>query len=74
MKKKILITLSIIVAVTLLIYVGLVIYIFNMAKQDTKVKSDAIVVLGEVTISGISCYGVKLPLLRTPCLFPSELA
>jgi len=59
MKKKILITLSIIIAAILLIYVGLVVYIFNMAKQDTQVKSDAIVVLGEGAISGISCYGPR---------------
>jgi len=59
MKKKVLITFSIIVAVILLMYAALVIYIFNMAKQDTKVKSDAIVVLGEGAISGTSCFGPR---------------
>ena len=59
MKKKILITLSIIVAVILLTYAGLVIYVFNMAKHDTPVKSDAIVVLGEAALGGTSCFGPR---------------
>lgn len=59
MKKKILITLSIIVVIILLIYVPLVIYISHMAKQDTKVKSDVIVVLGEGAMGGISCFGPR---------------
>ena len=59
MKKKILITLSIVVAVCLLIYASLVIYVFHMSKQDTKVKSAAILVLGEKAISGTSCFGPR---------------
>ncbi len=59
MKKKILITLSIIVVIILPIYVPLVIYINHMAKQDTKVKSDVIVVLGEAAMGGISCFGLR---------------
>jgi len=59
MKKKILITLSVVVAVFLLIYVSLVIYVSHMSKQDTKVKSAAIVVLGEKAISGTSCFGPR---------------
>jgi uncharacterized SAM-binding protein YcdF (DUF218 family) len=57
--KKILISFSVVFAVLLLIYAALVIYISNKAKQDTKVKSDAIVVLGEGAISGISCFGPR---------------
>ena len=59
MKKKILITISIIIAALLLIYTVLVIYVFSMARQDTKVRSDAIVVLGEQAISGTSCFGPR---------------
>ncbi len=57
MKKKIIITLSVVVAVLLLIYGGLVIYIYHMAKQNNPVKSDAIVVLGEAAMGGTSCFG-----------------
>ncbi|MDE1924917.1 MAG: YdcF family protein [Patescibacteria group bacterium] len=60
MKKIFLITLSTIVAVavfTLIFYAALLAYIANEAEQDTKVKSDAILVLGGEAISGISCYG-----------------
>lgn len=59
MKKKILVTLSIILVALLLIHVSLAIYISNKAKQDTKVRSDAIVVLGEGAISGVSCFGPR---------------
>lgn len=59
MKKKIFITLSIIVLAILLAYAALVIYIGNMAKQDTKVKSDVIVVLGEGAYGGITCFGPR---------------
>ena len=59
MKKKILLTISIIVIVVLLIYAGLVIYVFSMAKQNTPVKSDAIVVLGEAAMGGNSCFGPR---------------
>lgn len=59
MKKKILITVSVIVAVIILSYASLVIYIFNVAKQDKPVKSDAIVVLGEAAVGGTSCFGPR---------------
>ncbi len=59
MKKKILISLSVIIAIFLLVYGGLVIYVYHMASQDTKVKSDAIVVLGEAAMSGTSCFGPR---------------
>jgi uncharacterized SAM-binding protein YcdF (DUF218 family) len=55
--KKFLIILSIIVISFLLIYAALLIYIGYEAKQDTKVKSDVILVLGEGAYGGISCYG-----------------
>jgi uncharacterized SAM-binding protein YcdF (DUF218 family) len=55
-KKKFLIILSIIATSALLIYASLLIYISNKAQQDTKVKSDVILVLGGHAISGISCY------------------
>jgi len=59
MKKKILITLSGVVLVFLLMYASLVVYVFHISKQDTKVKSAAIVVLGEKAISGTSCFGPR---------------
>ncbi len=59
MRKKILTTLSIVVAVFLLAYGALVIYVYQTAKQDTKVKSDAIVVLGEAAMGGTSCFGPR---------------
>jgi uncharacterized SAM-binding protein YcdF (DUF218 family) len=59
MKKKIIIILSVVVAILLLIYASLVIYVFHMSKQDTKVKSAAIVVLGEKAISSTSCFGPR---------------
>ena len=59
MKKKILITLSIVVTVSMLIYASLVMYVLHMSKQDTKVKSAAILVLGEKAISGTSCFGPR---------------
>jgi uncharacterized SAM-binding protein YcdF (DUF218 family) len=59
MKKKILITLSVLVVVFLLLYASLVIYVFHVSKQDTKVRSAAIVVLGEKAISGTSCFGPR---------------
>jgi len=57
--KKFLIILSIIAASVLLLYTTLVIYIGNKAEQDTKVKSDVILVLGEGAYGGISCYGPR---------------
>ncbi len=55
--KKFLIILSIIATFVLLSYAALLIYIGNKAKQDTKVKSDVILVLGEGAYGGTSCYG-----------------
>lgn len=58
--KKFLIVFSIvstIAASALLLYAALLIYISNKAEQDTKVKSDFILVLGGSAIGGISCYG-----------------
>ncbi len=55
--KKSLFILSILVVVALLSYVALVFYVGNVAKQDTKIKSDVIVVLGEGAIGGTSCFG-----------------
>ena len=49
--------LSIIAASVLLLYAAVLIYIGYMAEQDTKVKSDVILVLGGVATSGTSCYG-----------------
>jgi uncharacterized SAM-binding protein YcdF (DUF218 family) len=57
--KKVLTIASIVVAGILLMYVSLILYVFNMAKQDTRVKSAAIVVLGEKAISGTSCFGPR---------------
>lgn len=59
MKKKIIITLSGLIAAFLLLYGALVIYVYHMAKQDTKVKSDAIVVLGEAAMGGTTCFGPR---------------
>lgn len=56
--KKFLIILFIIAAVVVLLYVSLLIYIADKAKQDTKIKSDVIVVLGEEAYGAISCYGL----------------
>jgi len=57
--KKIIVTLSVVAAVFLLIYASLVIYVLHISKQDTKVKSATIVVLGEKAISGTSCFGPR---------------
>ena len=59
MKKKIIIIFSAVIAIALLIYFSLVIYVFHMSERDTKVKSAAIVVLGEKAITGTSCYGPR---------------
>ncbi len=40
-----------------LIYIALIIYIGKEAEQDTKVKSDVILVLGGSAIGGITCVG-----------------
>jgi uncharacterized SAM-binding protein YcdF (DUF218 family) len=55
--KKFLIILSILVASFLLLFVSLLLYIGNQAQQDTKVKSDVILVLGGNVYGGTSCYG-----------------
>jgi len=55
--KKFLIILSTITISILLLYTALLTYIGNMAGQDTKVKSDIILVLGGTAIAGTSCYG-----------------
>src|ERR1700749_1724825 len=55
--KKFLIIFSIIVASFLLLFVILLLYIGHMAGQDTKVKSDVILVLGGNVYGGTSCYG-----------------
>jgi len=72
--RNFLILFSTIVASVLLLYIALLIYIGNKAEQDTKVKSDIILVLGGSAIGGISCYGpicqqgfVPKPRLN-PCL------
>jgi uncharacterized SAM-binding protein YcdF (DUF218 family) len=75
--KKFLILLSIFTAIAmaaLLVYVGLLFYISSKAEQDTKVKSDVILVLGGSAMGGTSCYGpicnkgfVPKPRLN-PCL------
>lgn len=57
--KKILSILSISIFLVLILYITLIIYISQQAKQDTKVKSNAIVVLGERAYGGISCYGPR---------------
>ena len=71
MKKKIIISLSVIIALFLLIYGGLVIYVFHMGHQDTKVKSDAIVVLGEAALGGSSCFGPRCQSGSAPSPHPS---
>lgn len=55
--KKLFIIASIIAGFILLFYAALLLYIGNEAKQDTKVKSDVILVLGEGAYGGTSCYG-----------------
>ncbi len=60
MKKFLFIILLTIVGVAvfvLILYTALLAYITNKAEQDTKVKSEVILVLGGEAISGISCYG-----------------
>lgn len=55
--KKFLLILSIIAMAVVFVYIALLIYIGNKAKQDTKIKSAVILVLGEGANGGISCYG-----------------
>ena len=43
----------------LLMYTSLIIYVSHMSRQGNKVKSAAIVVLGEKAISGTSCFGPR---------------
>jgi hypothetical protein len=54
---NILITTSIIITFALLLDGILLIYIANKSEQDTKVKSDVILVLGGTAIGGLSCPG-----------------
>ncbi|HSW87953.1 MAG TPA: YdcF family protein [Candidatus Saccharimonadales bacterium] len=72
--KIFLIIISISALSALLLYMGLLLYIATKAEQDTKVKSDVILVLGGSAIGGTSCYGpicqhgfVPKP-RRNPCL------
>lgn len=55
--KKIILGIAIVVSCFLLSIVLLLFYINQQAKQDTKVKSDVILVLGGAVTSGTSCYG-----------------
>lgn len=55
--KKILIVLFVVAASSLLLYAALLAYVARMAQKDTKVKSDVILVLGGVAVSGTDCYG-----------------
>lgn len=57
MKKKITVAISVALALFLFTYGALVIYVYHKANQDTKVKSDAIIVLGEAAMGGTSCFG-----------------
>lgn len=57
--KKFLIIFSILIVSGLLLVVSLLLYIGRMAGQDTKVKSDVILVLGGEAMSGSSCYGPR---------------
>ena len=71
--KKALLIFSIIAAFFLLLYAVLVISIGNMAKQDTKVKSDAIIVLGEGAYGGIPAmdpYASRKDLSHTLSIIP----
>ena len=51
------VVLSIITALIVLVYASLLIYVGHMSQQDTKVKSDVIVVLGERAYA--SCFGPR---------------
>jgi uncharacterized SAM-binding protein YcdF (DUF218 family) len=55
--KKFFIILSIIFVTGSLLYIALLMYIAKKATQDTKVKSDVIMVLGGTIKSDDSCYG-----------------
>lgn len=59
MKKKITVAISVALAFFLFTYGALVIYVYHTANQDTKVKSDAIIVLGEAAMGGTSCFGPR---------------
>ncbi len=49
--------LAIIAVSSLLLFFSLLFYVDKMAEQDTKVKSDVILVLGGAAYGGTSCYG-----------------
>lgn len=55
--KKLLIILLVVTLFIILLFVGLLMYIASKAEQDTKVKSDVIMVLGGTIKSDDSCYG-----------------
>jgi uncharacterized SAM-binding protein YcdF (DUF218 family) len=59
--KKFLVVLSIIIVssvfFSVFLFVSLLRYINNQAQQDTKIKSDVILVLGGNAYGGTSCYG-----------------
>jgi uncharacterized SAM-binding protein YcdF (DUF218 family) len=55
--KKLFVALMIVAACAALVYVSLLMYIANKAQEDTKVRSDAILVLGGSVMSGTSCVG-----------------
>lgn len=55
--KKFIILLLLFVIVILIIFISLLLYIGHMAGQDTKVKSDVIMVLGGNAYGGTTCYG-----------------
>ena len=59
MKERIIIPLLTVLAALVVVYTALVIYVFTAANQDTKMKSDAIVVLGEGAMGGTSCFGPR---------------
>jgi uncharacterized SAM-binding protein YcdF (DUF218 family) len=57
-KNIIITTILVIIAASALLVCGfLLLYINNKAEQDTKVKSDVILVLGGHVISGTDCFG-----------------
>jgi uncharacterized SAM-binding protein YcdF (DUF218 family) len=57
--KKFLIVSAIIVTPVLILFASLLIYIGNKAHQDTKIKSDVILVLGSKAYSGTDCFGPR---------------
>ncbi|MFA9288451.1 MAG: YdcF family protein [Weeksellaceae bacterium] len=73
--KKVLLLLAVLGLATVLLLVSLLLFIKNKAHEDTKVKSDVIMVLGGRVMSGMDCFGpiceqIKfVPKLRyNPCV------